>query len=381
MRLVVVLVSFLYLISFQSYSQQLIINELSQGSGSAEYVELIVIGSPTCQTPVPCMDLRGMVLDDNNGYFATGSGSGIAPGALRFANTAFWSCIPQGTLIVIYNQSQRNTAIPPDDLSMNDGNCRLIIPANSNLLEGQGTGPSNGNPDYPGNGTWIVGGGSWAQVGMSNSEDSFQIRANIMATTPSHAVSYGGNTNNTIIYFSGAATGKVFSMTNNTTNNPASQTNWTSGTVGTNETPGAPNNTANSAWIASMNPTCGVAANPLTATVSSTATGCGVPCTGTASVTVNGGTAPYSYSWSNGATTASLSSLCGGTYTVTITDAAGCTTTAQTTISSGNVNLTVNVTVGNETCAGACDGTLTASASGGTGPYTISGTTIRHSLV
>src|SRR6185436_1963897 len=39
-------------------------------------------------------------------------------------------------------------------------------------------------------------------------------------------------------------------------------------------------------------------------------------CDGSASATVTGGSAPYSYAWSNGATTAAIDSLCPGTYTV-----------------------------------------------------------------
>lgn len=369
MRSLRVLAGLTILISFQSHSQQLIINEVSQGSGSEEYVELLVIGNPSCQTPAPCLDLRGIVLDDNNGYFATGSGTGIAAGAVRFANNAFWSCIPQGTLIVIYSESNRNPAIPPDDLNMNDGNCRLIIPINSNLLEGQSTSPTSANPSYPASGSWIAGAGSWNQVAMSNSNDSFLILSSSSAVSPSHAVSWGNNTTGNIIYFSGSAGSKVFSMTNNTSNNPALQANWTSGNVGTDETPGSPNNTTNSAWIASMNPQCGVSSGGLQATASATPTGCGASCNGTANVTITGGSAPYTISWSNGATTANISNLCAGIYTVQITDNGGCTISAQATVTNGASSINVSVSSSNETCAGACDGSLTGTPSGGTAPY------------
>ena len=39
----------------------------------------------------------------------------------------------------------------------------------------------------------------------------------------------------------------------------------------------------------------------------------------------SGGTAPYTYEWSNGATTAAITGLGPGSYTVTVTDADGCT--------------------------------------------------------
>jgi gliding motility-associated-like protein len=368
MRSLRVVAGFILCFSFQSYSQQLIINEVSQGSGSQEYVELLVVGTPSCQTPTPCLDLRGIVLDDNNGYFASGSGTGIASGAVRFANNAFWSCIPQGTLVVVYNDADRNVAIPPDDLIMNDGNCRLIIPVSSTLFEGQSTSPTSAVMTYPASGSWTAGGGNWNQVAMSNTNDSFLILSTISATTPSHAVSWGNNSTNNIIYFSGAASSKVFSMTNTTNNNPAIQANWTSGTVGVNETPGAANNTANSAWIGSMNPQCGVTTN-IQVTASATPTGCGPSCNGTASVTISGGVAPYTILWSNSATTANISSLCAGTYTVTVTDNGGCSMAAQATVTNGASSINVAVTSSNETCAGACDGGLTGSASGGTGPY------------
>ncbi len=52
---------------------------------------------------------------------------------------------------------------------------------------------------------------------------------------------------------------------------------------------------------------------------------CGL-CNGSITVIPSGGNgAPFTYLWSTGATTATLSQICGGTYTVTITDKLGCT--------------------------------------------------------
>ncbi len=49
---------------------------------------------------------------------------------------------------------------------------------------------------------------------------------------------------------------------------------------------------------------------------------------GSISLVVTGGTSPYSYAWSNGASVKDISSLAAGSYTVTVTDAASCTATA-----------------------------------------------------
>ncbi|OJX35929.1 MAG: hypothetical protein BGO87_05520 [Flavobacteriia bacterium 40-80] len=61
---------------------------------------------------------------------------------------------------------------------------------------------------------------------------------------------------------------------------------------------------------------------------------------GTATATPVGGTAPYSYQWSNGGITSSISNLSTGTYTVLVTDAGGCQ--ANGTVA---VNQTSNIAV------------------------------------
>lgn len=53
---------------------------------------------------------------------------------------------------------------------------------------------------------------------------------------------------------------------------------------------------------------------------------------GAVSVEVNGGTAPYTYDWNNGATTADLNGVEAGFYEVLITDANGCMISANTTV-------------------------------------------------
>lgn len=356
----------LLFLSFGSNAQQLYINEVSQGtSGAKEYVEFVVVGNASCQTPVPTIDLRGVVIDDNNGLFATGTGTGIASGAVRFANNVFWSAIPQGTLIVVYNNSDINPLLPPNDASMTDNNCRLVLPANSSLLEGQSISPTTSVTTYPATASWVAGSGSWSQLGMANGGDSFQIRSSNTATTASHAVSWGNNTLNNQIYFSTIG-GGVFSMMNTTNNLPTLQGNWTVGSV---ETPGAANNTANAAWISSMNPQCGTTPTSIQLTLTPTPVSCLGGATGAVSSSISGGTAPYTYLWNNNATSSGLTNIAAGTYTLTVTDATGCTASAQATISS-NSGVTVTTTATNASCASNCNGAIITSVSGGTAPYT-----------
>ncbi|QTN38384.1 T9SS type A sorting domain-containing protein [Cryomorphaceae bacterium] len=91
---------------------------------------------------------------------------------------------------------------------------------------------------------------------------------------------------------------------------------------------------------------------------------------GSASATVSGGTPPYSYSWSNGAMSNSISGLNPGSYGLTVTDANGCTNTVSTSIAPGTPILSINSSASSVSCSGGSDGSATTSISGGLPPYT-----------
>lgn len=91
---------------------------------------------------------------------------------------------------------------------------------------------------------------------------------------------------------------------------------------------------------------------------------------GSATVTANGGTTPYTYSWfpsgGNGATAYSISA---GSYTVTVTDSNGCTVTATATVYDPPPIMVNMVSTTNIGCNGGADGCITFCAYGGTPPY------------
>ncbi len=91
---------------------------------------------------------------------------------------------------------------------------------------------------------------------------------------------------------------------------------------------------------------------------------------GSATASVSGGTATFTYAWSNGGTSATNSGLAAGTYTVTVTDANGCSDTESVTITEPTAVVASIGTPTNVSCNGGSDGSATASASGGTTAYT-----------
>ncbi len=107
----------------------------------------------------------------------------------------------------------------------------------------------------------------------------------------------------------------------------------------------------------------------LTATNGQTNVTCNGLCDGTAFVTPNGGTMPYTYLWNNGQTGANAINLCAGVNSCTITDANGCTVTSSVTITQPAA-LNVNPVTGATICTGQST-TLNATTTGGTAPITI----------
>ncbi len=265
----------------------LVINEFSQGSNSKEYIELIVTG-----TPGTTIDLRGWIVDDNSGIFSGGYGTqmGIADGHLKFSDICTWEKVPVGSIILIYNASDKNTKITmlddPTDADLDylyvvgiesaPTTCASMAIANlyfssdcikpNNASYDQYTPPVYTNAD-------------WGTIEYRNSGDALQVRS------PSggffHGLSYGNkgggsdcstcalnqsnhpdypvyNTN--ALYFTGTSL-KTFAFLNTNDNDYRKLNNWTSTTAispNTLETPGTFNNSNNQTWILSLRKPFGV---------------------------------------------------------------------------------------------------------------------------
>jgi uncharacterized protein (TIGR02145 family) len=114
---------------------------------------------------------------------------------------------------------------------------------------------------------------------------------------------------------------------------------------------------------------------PLTLTINASNLLCNGAANGSAQAIVTGGSAPYQYSWSNGANGASVQSIVAGSYTVTVTDYYGITTTGITFITEPAV-ITLNLTVSTSyngfgtSCASCADGAVITQVVGGVSPYT-----------
>jgi gliding motility-associated-like protein len=96
---------------------------------------------------------------------------------------------------------------------------------------------------------------------------------------------------------------------------------------------------------------------------------CGI-CDGEATITASGGSAPYTYNWSDGQTTSIAGSLCPGVQTVQISDFNNCVVNVNVGVSDIGGPTSYTMTEVGVTCNDGNDGSADVTASGGTLPYT-----------
>jgi hypothetical protein len=132
--------------------------------------------------------------------------------------------------------------------------------------------------------------------------------------------------------------------------------------------------------VSTCTATVTVTNDPLAVSLASPTFACGfnVSCNGASDGSVNstttGGCEPYSYSWSNNATSANIGSLTAGSYTVVVTDVNGATATATITLTEPDP-LTISLSSPtynggwNISCNGENDGSINSVTAGGCAPY------------
>ena len=90
---------------------------------------------------------------------------------------------------------------------------------------------------------------------------------------------------------------------------------------------------------------------------------------GAITFTGSGGTSPYRFLWSNGATGPAITNLVAGAYSVTVTDANGCTAEGNAMVTQPERPVAISLTSTAVSCFEGSNGTATVTGSGGTVPY------------
>lgn len=108
---------------------------------------------------------------------------------------------------------------------------------------------------------------------------------------------------------------------------------------------------------------------PASSLVETTNVTCNGLCDGTATVNATGGTPPFTFLWSNGATTQTITNLCPDDFSVIVTDAASQQAFDTVTITEP-APLTVSLAVDNNPCVGTSTGAATATPTGDMPPFT-----------
>jgi hypothetical protein len=121
--------------------------------------------------------------------------------------------------------------------------------------------------------------------------------------------------------------------------------------------------------------------NP-TVNLSTTNVSCNGGANGAIDATVNGGSAPYTYAWSNGSVTEDINNLLAVGYTVTVTDINGCTATSSAIVLEP-APVVINLDSLVHPICHLGIGSINITPSGGTAPYTFlwSNTTTTQNLV
>lgn len=252
-------------VTLEERAERLIVNEFSQGnSGNREFMEFLVVG-----TPATTVDLRGVVMDDNNGDFSGGAvaSTGIAQGYVSFENHCTWEKVPVGSLITLFNNDDLNLSITlaNNDSSDRDENDAFQLPVSREFATCNTSTPNaylHGNNLVP-----DVGNAAYAapnfdpcfgMISLRNGGDAVQVRSASPSFALQHGVSFGlpQNQHPDFGAYGAQAVGMTgsfganrnFAFVNTVGRDEKHLLNWNSFSPPV-ETPGTGNNPENQAWI------------------------------------------------------------------------------------------------------------------------------------
>lgn len=353
---------------------QLFINEISQGaSGNKDYLELVVAGTRSCTDST--MDLRGIIVDDNAGWYGTGS---FNEGCFRFPANSNWSAVPYGSVILVYRSEDKNPSITlADDPTDADHDYVYVVADTSSYLE------VNAEPavmsslfDYSTalSGSWssfsagVLAGG----LSLDDSTDVVSIINPSLSTTyATHSIGWGwlaiGGTQTPAISFAGTS-GSGFNLYH-TGNSPADATLWATGIATDNgpndETPGAGNTGDNITWIAAMRtpataPSAPVAiAGPATLCLGATATYTIAPVDGATSYQWN---LPSAWTGASTDTSITVTVMSAGAFSVAAQNACGSSATTTFNVAAIVAPLPTTISGSTTLCAGSTENYSIATA-------------------
>ena len=205
-----------------------------------------------------------------------------------------------------------------------------------------------------------------------------QPTATLSFTTSQTNVSCFGGSNGSITVTASGGTGPYEFSSNNGTSFTAGANPFVFGTL----TASGYNIIVRDANLCTTTATLVTITQPAAAvsfTTSKTDVSCFGGNNGSITITASGGTAPYQFSRNNGTTFVSgtnpftFINRPAGNNNIVVRDVNGCTTTATlVTITQPAAALSFTTTQSNVTCFGGNDGSITVTASGGTGPYQFS---------
>ena len=115
-----------------------------------------------------------------------------------------------------------------------------------------------------------------------------------------------------------------------------------------------------------------IPSNPISISANPIDMSCFAVSDGSISLNISSGISPFTYSWSNGATTASVNNLSAGSYDVIVTDAVGCTADLNNNIIDEPLEIQISSNISPLSCYGFSDGGISLNISSGISPFTYS---------